>query len=865
MAFLLTFSGGASATYKDAVRVARDTQLALTGSHPLTVDGVVLADKDRVLLKGQTAGEENGIYVYNVASGNYSLTRAVDANNSNEVLPNMLVPVSEGTANADKIFQLVTNAPIVLDTTPLVFSDVLIGLANKADRDLANLLPTSINQSLLFADDTSYNIGASGASRPQTLYVKSAINLDSLTASEILASDASKNVVSLGVATYPSLTELSYVKGVTSALQTQLGAKVDSVSGTAPISSSGGVTPTISISQSGAAQDGYLSSTDWNTFNNKQPAGNYITALTGDVTASGPGSAAATIANSAVTNAKLADMADVTIKGNNSGVSAAPSDLSASTVTSMLNAFTGATSLANGVKGLVPQPLIADELKFLRGDGGWVTIPDPLPAYSDDRVLYSTGSAAEWRTVGTGSTTAAYPTDTVIVGRLKPASVTGANQIIIGPGAGNALTTGSDCVFIGKNAGLLAQNSVGSVAIGLGALDNLTTENGTGALDKGTVAIGQNAFGLLTASSDGGGGGGAGVAIGKNAGANCTTGSANVFIGTNAAAGWTTAQQAVCVGLGAGNSANSQGSNFIGYNAGRGVTGQGNIIIARNWQNQTVLTTGNNNTFVGDVFGYVNATYGVVNLTSGSDNIGLGAEAGFLTATTSSAITIGKRSAAGSNEFAVGSSTNQINTMLLGRGGHGQTVANAVKIMTMRASGTDTSMSVGTLTLAGAQGTGTGAGGDVIIATAPAGSSGSSLNAHVERLRVTAAGNVGIGTATPAEKLDVNGGLKFAGGFTVKSLHAQAGTADVITVAVSDYYVGVDCSGAAKTVNLPAAATAGAGKTFVIKDETGNAATNNITIDADGAELIDGVATYVMLIDREAVTLVCDGTNWQII
>jgi hypothetical protein len=38
-----------------------------------------------------------------------------------------------------------------------------------------------------------------------------------------------------------------------------------------------------------------LSSTDWNTFNNKQPSGNYITALTSDVSASGPGSAASTV------------------------------------------------------------------------------------------------------------------------------------------------------------------------------------------------------------------------------------------------------------------------------------------------------------------------------------------------------------------------------------------------------------------------------------------------------------------------------------------------------------------------------------------------------------------------------------------
>jgi hypothetical protein len=49
--------------------------------------------------------------------------------------------------------------------------------------------------------------------------------LSSLTASQILALDASNNIQSLSTSTYPSLTELSYVKGVTSAIQTQIAAK----------------------------------------------------------------------------------------------------------------------------------------------------------------------------------------------------------------------------------------------------------------------------------------------------------------------------------------------------------------------------------------------------------------------------------------------------------------------------------------------------------------------------------------------------------------------------------------------------------------------------------------------------------------
>lgn len=71
---------------------------------------------------------------------------------------------------------------------------------------------------------------------------------------------------------------------------------VTSVTATPPIFSSGGATPNITITQSNTSTDGYLSSTDWNTFNNKQAAGSYITALTGDGTASGPGSAVFTLA-----------------------------------------------------------------------------------------------------------------------------------------------------------------------------------------------------------------------------------------------------------------------------------------------------------------------------------------------------------------------------------------------------------------------------------------------------------------------------------------------------------------------------------------------------------------------------------------
>lgn len=54
------------------------------------------------------------------------------------------------------------------------------------------------------------------------------INSATLTASTILSANASKNIISLSTATYPSLTELSYVKGVTSTIQSQITPTTDS-------------------------------------------------------------------------------------------------------------------------------------------------------------------------------------------------------------------------------------------------------------------------------------------------------------------------------------------------------------------------------------------------------------------------------------------------------------------------------------------------------------------------------------------------------------------------------------------------------------------------------------------------------------
>lgn len=102
--------------FKASVLVATTANLAAL-SGLLTVDGVVLAAGDRILVKNQTTASQNGIYI--AASGAWS--RAPDADASIEVTPGLLVIVEKGTTNADTVWQLVTDAPIVLGTTALTF------------------------------------------------------------------------------------------------------------------------------------------------------------------------------------------------------------------------------------------------------------------------------------------------------------------------------------------------------------------------------------------------------------------------------------------------------------------------------------------------------------------------------------------------------------------------------------------------------------------------------------------------------------------------------------------------------------------------------------------------------------------------
>ena len=91
-------------------------------------------------------------------------------------------------------------------------------------------------------------------------------------------------------------------------------------------------------------------------------------------------------------------------------------------------------------------------------------------------------------------------------------------------------------------------------------------------------------------------------------------------------------------------------------------------------------------------------------------------------------------------------------------------------------------------------------------------------------------------------------------------LHHRTSTT-TITASVDDYYIGMDSSTAVVELRLPDAAVLTDGHTYIIKDEGGNAGTNNITILASGSQTIDGQNSLVLESPYASLSLYCNGVN----
>jgi hypothetical protein len=110
--------------YKQATRVVTVANVVLAGGAPSQVDGVNLTVDERVLVTGQSDAKQNGLYYVDIlgTGSNGTWLRTSDSNETGELEAGTIVMVTEGATYADTQWKLISDNPIIIGTTLLVFT-----------------------------------------------------------------------------------------------------------------------------------------------------------------------------------------------------------------------------------------------------------------------------------------------------------------------------------------------------------------------------------------------------------------------------------------------------------------------------------------------------------------------------------------------------------------------------------------------------------------------------------------------------------------------------------------------------------------------------------------------------------------------
>jgi hypothetical protein len=217
---------------KDSVRVATTANgtLSTAFDNSSTVDGITLATDDRILIKNQTSGAENGIYVVQ-ASG--APVRATDCDSSTEVTGGLFVFIEQGTVNADSGFVLSNDGAITVGTTSLSFvqfSGAGMVVAGAAMSKTGNTLDVTVDGSSIEVSGDDLQVKASGITNSMlagsidlttkvtgTLPVgNGGSGLNTITAKALMYGNGTSAVSLTGVGTYDSTNSIGQILSVNS-------------------------------------------------------------------------------------------------------------------------------------------------------------------------------------------------------------------------------------------------------------------------------------------------------------------------------------------------------------------------------------------------------------------------------------------------------------------------------------------------------------------------------------------------------------------------------------------------------------------------------------------------------------------------
>ena len=143
---------------KAPVRMASTGNLTLSGLQ--TVDGVVGAADDRVLVKDQSTGSENGIYLQK--SGAW--VRSLDFDGTRDVRSGTFTVVAAGTAGAGTLWRITTADDITIGTTSIAFALMTVDSASAfmttvLDDGTAAEARTTLGAIATLVEDTTPQLG----------------------------------------------------------------------------------------------------------------------------------------------------------------------------------------------------------------------------------------------------------------------------------------------------------------------------------------------------------------------------------------------------------------------------------------------------------------------------------------------------------------------------------------------------------------------------------------------------------------------------------------------------------------------------------------------------------------------------------
>ena len=133
---------------------------------------------------------------------------------------------------------------------------------------------TSVNGYLTSTDWTTFN-NKSNTNGTVTSVAALTLGTTGTDLSSTVATGTTTPVITLQVPTASATNRGALSSADWTTFNNKGSGTVTSVTGTAPVVSSGGVTPAISMAAATTSVNGYLTSTDWTTFNNKAPAVTY--------------------------------------------------------------------------------------------------------------------------------------------------------------------------------------------------------------------------------------------------------------------------------------------------------------------------------------------------------------------------------------------------------------------------------------------------------------------------------------------------------------------------------------------------------------------------------------------------------------